>query len=104
MKLWQAIAQRYRGNPTILGYDLLNEPIAPYHDIATLNQLHLEVNRPVIIHLTSKDVIHSFFLPVMRVKQDAIPGQDVAIHFTPDLKHKAQPMSANREEHFRAHQ
>jgi len=52
-------------------------------DIATLNHLHLEVNRPVIIHLTSKDVIHSFFLPVMRVKQDAIPGQDVAIHFTP---------------------
>jgi hypothetical protein len=37
VKLWQAIAQRYRGNPTILGYDLLNEPIAPYHDIATLN-------------------------------------------------------------------
>lgn len=37
VKLWQAIAQRYRGNPTILGYDLLNEPIAPYHDIDTLN-------------------------------------------------------------------
>jgi endoglucanase len=37
VKLWQAIALRYRGNPTILGYDLLNEPIAPYHDIATLN-------------------------------------------------------------------
>src|SRR5713101_6171715 len=37
IKLWQAIAQRYAGNPVILGYDLLNEPIAPYHDIATLN-------------------------------------------------------------------
>ena len=37
VKLWRAIAQRYAGNPTILGYDLLNEPIAPYHDIATLN-------------------------------------------------------------------
>ena len=37
VKLWQAIAQRYAGDPTILGYDLLNEPIAPYHDIATLN-------------------------------------------------------------------
>src|ERR1051326_6157225 len=52
-------------------------------DTATLNQLHIEVNRPVIIDLSSKDVIHSFFLPVMRVKQDAIPGQQVAIHFTP---------------------
>jgi hypothetical protein len=37
VELWRAIAKRYAGNPTILGYDLLNEPIAPYHDTATLN-------------------------------------------------------------------
>src|SRR5262245_12617366 len=37
VKLWQAIARRYAGNPAILGYDILNEPIAPYHDVATLN-------------------------------------------------------------------
>ena len=37
VKLWQAIAQVHAGDPAILGYDLLNEPIAPYHDIATLN-------------------------------------------------------------------
>lgn len=37
VKLWEAIAKRYAGNPAILGYDLLNEPIAPYHDVATLN-------------------------------------------------------------------
>ena len=37
VRLWRAVAERYRGNPAILGYDLLNEPIAPYHDIATLN-------------------------------------------------------------------
>jgi endoglucanase len=37
VKLWRAIAQRYAGDPVVLGYDLLNEPIAPYHDIATLN-------------------------------------------------------------------
>ncbi|HTL47423.1 MAG TPA: cytochrome c oxidase subunit II [Verrucomicrobiae bacterium] len=43
-------------------------------DIVTINQLHIPVNKPIIINLTSKDVIHSFFLPVMRVKQDAIPG------------------------------
>jgi len=35
--LWQAIAKRYAGNSAILGYDILNEPIAPYHDVATLN-------------------------------------------------------------------
>lgn len=39
--VWKAIALRYAGNTTILGYDLLNEPIAPYHDTATLN-LRLE--------------------------------------------------------------
>jgi len=37
VKLWRAIAERYAGNPAILGYDILNEPIAPYHDTATLN-------------------------------------------------------------------
>jgi hypothetical protein len=37
VRLWKAIAQVHAGNPTILGYDLLNEPIAPYHDTATLN-------------------------------------------------------------------
>jgi cytochrome c oxidase subunit 2 len=52
-------------------------------DILTLNQLHMEVNRPMIVRITSKDVIHSFALPYMRVKQDAIPGMQVPVHFTP---------------------
>lgn len=52
-------------------------------DVSVLNQLHLEVNRPALIHVMSKDVIHSFKLPVMRAEQDAIPGMDVPIHFTP---------------------
>ena len=52
-------------------------------DIFSLNQLHLEVDRPVIVRITSKDVIHSFALQEMRVKQDAIPGMEIPIHFTP---------------------
>jgi len=52
-------------------------------DIVTLNNLHLPVNRAAVIHVSSKDVIHSFKLPVMRSEQDAIPGMDVPIHFTP---------------------
>jgi cytochrome c oxidase subunit II len=52
-------------------------------DIATLNQLHLEVNRPVVARISSKDVIHSFKLPVMRVTQDATPGLETPIHFKP---------------------
>ena len=73
------------GNP--LGIDL-NDPHAK-DDIVTLNDLHLEVNRPVIIHVSSKDVIHSFKLPVMRVETDAIPGMEIAIHFTPKLTNES---------------
>jgi cytochrome c oxidase subunit 2 len=70
-----------------LGLDL-NDPHAK-DDIVTLNDLHLEVNRPVIIHVSSKDVIHSFKLPVMRVETDAIPGMEIAIHFTPVLTNES---------------
>lgn len=52
-------------------------------DVILLNELHLPVNKPVIIKLTTKDVIHSLNLPQMRVKQDAIPGQVIPIWFQP---------------------
>ena len=52
-------------------------------DIITANELHLPVDKPVIVHLSSKDVIHSFSLPVMRVKQDAIPGLTIPVWFVP---------------------
>ena len=52
-------------------------------DITTINQLHLPVGRPALIYLSSKDVIHSFALQVMRVKQDVIPGQVIPVYFTP---------------------
>jgi cytochrome c oxidase subunit 2 len=52
-------------------------------DITTINQLFLPVNKPVLIHLSSKDVIHSLNLPIFRVKQDAIPGQNIPVWFTP---------------------
>ncbi|HVR43540.1 MAG TPA: hypothetical protein VMS56_08850 [Thermoanaerobaculia bacterium] len=54
-------------------------------DIVSINQLHLEVDRPVVVRLTSKDVIHSFGIPTMRVKQDAIPGMEIPVYFTPVL-------------------
>lgn len=52
-------------------------------DITTINQLHMPVDRPVTILLSSKDVIHSFSLPAMRVKQDSIPGMEIPVHFKP---------------------
>jgi cytochrome c oxidase subunit 2 len=50
-------------------------------DVLTLNQLHFPVGKPVVVTLRSKDVIHSFFLPEFRVKQDAVPGLPTRIWF-----------------------
>ena len=50
-------------------------------DIVTLNQLHFPVGKPVVATLASKDVIHSFYLPEFRVKQDAVPGLKTRIWF-----------------------
>jgi cytochrome c oxidase subunit 2 len=54
-------------------------------DITTINQLNIPVNRPILIHLSTKDVIHSFGLYEMRVKQDAIPGMDIPVWFIPTV-------------------
>jgi cytochrome c oxidase subunit 2 len=55
-------------------------------DIVSVNQLHLPIGRPVAIQLSSKDVIHSFGVAAMRVKQDAIPGMLTSVVFTPTLE------------------
>jgi len=57
-------------------------------DITTINQLHLPVNKLIKLYISSKDVIHGFALPEMRLKQDAIPGMQVPIYFTPTLTTK----------------
>ena len=54
-------------------------------DITTINQLTVPVNRPVLVHLSSKDVIHSFGLYEMRIKQDAVPGLDIPLWFIPTV-------------------
>ena len=54
-------------------------------DITTINQLTLPVDHTILIYLTSKDVIHSFSLPLLRVKQDVIPGQQVPVWFHPTM-------------------
>src|SRR5258708_26536662 len=54
-------------------------------DITTLNQLYLPVNKPIIVRLMSKDMIHSFGVPEFRVKHDAVPGLTIPIWFVPDV-------------------
>jgi cytochrome c oxidase subunit 2 len=53
-------------------------------DVQILNEIHVPVNKPVIVYLSSKDVIHSFKLIAMRITQDAIPGLRIPTTFTPN--------------------
>src|SRR5205085_3637040 len=66
-------------NPIGLDY---NDP-ASKDDIVAVGELHIPVNRPVIIELSSKDVIHNFDLTNMRIAQDAIPGSIIPMWFKP---------------------
>ena len=44
-------------------------------------ELHVPVNKKVRVHLSATDVIHSFFVPVLRLKQDALPGREILAWF-----------------------
>jgi cytochrome c oxidase subunit 2 len=70
-----------QSNPLALDRD---DPAAK-DDVTTLNQLYLPVNKPIIVRLRSKDVIHSFGVPEFRVKQDAVPGLTIPIWFVPNV-------------------
>ena len=89
---------RYAGPDGVFGrtdlklIDLQTNPLgvdrsdpAAKDDVTTLNQLYLPANKPIIVKLRSKDVIHSFNVPEFRVKQDAIPGFTIPVWFVPDV-------------------
>jgi cytochrome c oxidase subunit 2 len=52
-------------------------------DVQVFNEIHVPVNKPVLVYLSSKDVIHSIKLVAMRVTQDAIPGLRIPFTFPP---------------------
>ncbi len=60
------------------------EDPAAADDVVLANELHLPVGRPTVIRLSSKDVIHSFFVPAFRMKQDAVPGMVQKLWVEPD--------------------
>ena len=66
-----------QSNP--LGLDRMEDPYAK-DDVVT-STLHVPTEKPVIIHISSKDVIHSFGVPALRLKQDAVPGMSIPNHF-----------------------
>lgn len=52
-------------------------------DFVLTNELVFPVDRPVHIELRARDVLHSFFVPDFRLKQDAVPGRVIDVHFLP---------------------
>ena len=49
------------------------------------NELYLPVNKQVLLKMTSTDVIHSFWVPEFRVKQDLVPGRTTELRITPTI-------------------
>jgi cytochrome c oxidase subunit 2 len=68
-------------NDNIFGVD--TNDVAGRDDVQVLNEIHVVVDRPVLIYLSSKDVIHSLKIVAMRITQDAIPGLRIPCTFTP---------------------
>lgn len=54
-------------------------------DTVSVNDLYLPLGKPVLINLTSKDVIHSFFIPEFRTKQDVVPGMKIPFWVEPSI-------------------
>jgi cytochrome c oxidase subunit 2 len=75
----QKFAKADEGNP--LGID----PADPAgRDDIVSSSLVVPVGQPVVLRLKAQDVVHSLFIPAMRVKQDAVPGMDIRTSFTPN--------------------
>lgn len=56
----------------------------PDDDYFTVNDLHVPLNEEVVLQIESQDVLHSFFLPHLRVKQDVVPGMKQFVWFQPN--------------------
>jgi cytochrome c oxidase subunit 2 len=70
------------GGEAAVGLDT-SDPAAK-DDIVT-GTMYLPVNREVNLNLRAVDVIHSFFVPSLRFKQDAVPGLNIPMHFKPTV-------------------
>jgi len=64
-------------------YEGVDKTFDTADDIVTSNDMRLPVNSKTKIRLRSKDVIHSFFLPYHRLKQDAVPGMTIDVWLEP---------------------
>ncbi len=64
---------------------LVKEDPAAKDDIVVRGMVHVPVDRMTVVRLRSLDVLHSFTVPLMRVKQDTVPGFTAFTQFTPEV-------------------
>ena len=62
-------------------------------DIFDVNVLHVPANENVVVSLKSSDVLHSFFIPELRIKQDAVPGMKIPVWFKVPRENPNEPLS-----------
>lgn len=103
---WQA---RYAGDDNELGFanvrliEGTNTLGVDPDDVASLDdkittELHLPVNRPVILKFRSQDVIHSAFMPHFRVQMNVVPGTNTQFRFTPTMTTEEMRKNKNTQE------
>src|SRR5438045_7103065 len=80
------------GGEAALGLDTKDG--ASKDDVVT-GTMVVPVNREIEVILRSHDVIHSFFVPAMRFKQDAVPGLAIHMHFTPIQDRKSTRLNSS---------
>ena len=68
----------------VIRYPGVDGKLRTADDLIAINDLHFVKNQKTLIHLQAKDVLHSFFLPALRVKQDAVPGLKISVWFDAD--------------------
>ena len=74
----QVLAKQFNWQITYPGAD---GKFGTADDKTLLDEMHVPVNKVVHVHLKSQDVIHSFFVPQFRMKQDAVPGREIVQWF-----------------------
>ena len=85
---WAALEfmQLYRPPPRALPVDVVAKQwmwkLQHRNGRREINELHVPLGQPVELKMTSQDVIHSFFVPAFRLKQDVVPGRYTSLWFT----------------------
>jgi cytochrome c oxidase subunit 2 len=79
---WSAVTVEVTGHQW--WWEIAYDDAVPTRRVVTANELHVPVNRPVVLKVTSRDVIHSFWAPTLQGKRDLIPGYTTAIWLEAD--------------------